>query len=276
MGRSYREGLPSRKRFPVRCGGPGGNQGDVQAAHSLHASPPRCGSQSSGTGWIAYNAGMPGATSLGELAAEAAGETRNRGLYDRDFLAWTQEQAEALRRRDVDGIDWDNVIEEVETLGRSEKHAWTSYCRNVVSHLLKIEHSGSDRHLSHWRKEVEGWRVEMCDRLEDNPSMNGELAALLARAWSRGRRDAVADLVELGNPGDWATEKSLRRGWQRRLPEELPYALEDIAGYDPYVKNSRPRLDVWPAPVAKALNAALETDYPVRYRAPERGHGRSR
>ena len=85
-----------------------------------------------------------------ELASETAGGERERRLYNRDFWAWTQEQAGALRRRDFGVIDWDNLIEEVETLGRSEKSAWTTHCKNVISHLLKIEYSPAKGSIDHW------------------------------------------------------------------------------------------------------------------------------
>ncbi len=211
-----------------------------------------------------------------ELAAEASGEVRPRQLYDRDFLAWTQEQAEAMRRRDVGAIDWGNVIEEVETLGRSERHAWTSYCTNVISHLLRIEHYRSPESFHHWHGEIVDWRVEMCNKLEENPSMRGELPALLGNAWRRGREKAVNAMARYDAPADVAEQNRRARGWRARLPADCPYGLEDIAGYDPYVKKARPRVDAWPAPVAKALNEALGTDYPVRGRAPDRGGGRSR
>ena len=204
------------------------------------------------------------------------GGTRAQRLYDEDTWAWAQDQAEALRRRDVAAIDWENVIEEIETLGRSEEHAWTSHCTNVISHLLKIEHGGAARDLNHWRKEVVGWRVQMAHRLEDSPGMKDKLPALLAKAWRRGRTHAVTALVDHGNPGDWAAEKRTRRHWRRRLPEERPYVLEDIAGYNPHDKDAEPRDDVWPAAVAQRLNEELGTDYPVRWRAAERGGGRSR
>lgn len=84
------------------------------------------------SGRIAYNAGMSGPASARELASAAAGGRRERPLYDEDFWSWTQEQAGALLRRDLDAIDWENLIEEIETLGRSEQHASTSYCANVV------------------------------------------------------------------------------------------------------------------------------------------------
>jgi len=225
---------------------------------------------------IAYNAGMA-ATSAKELAAAAAGgSARNRGLYDRDFWGWTQEQAAALGRRDFEAIDWDNVIEEVETLGRAEKRAWKSHCTNVISHLLKIERAGRPGAVNHWRKEIEIWRAKMYRTLSDNPGMKGELAAMLAEAWGDGRRDAVRALAEHNSPDDAAQERRLRISWEARLPAECPYALADIAGYDPFGRKARPSIDVWPAPVARRLNEVLGTDYPVRRRAPEREEGLSR
>ncbi len=226
-------------------------------------------------GGIAYNAGMA-ATSMRELAAEAAGGPRERRLYDRDFWAWTQEQAGALRRREFGAIDWDNVIEEVESLGREQKSAWKSYCANVISHLLKIEHSPATASIDHWRKEVLGWRREMHSRLSDNPSLKGELGELLGKAWRYGRAEGVEKLAEHARPASWAAEKRILRDLQRGLPQDCPYALVDIAGYDPSDMDAEPDADVWPATVARRLNEALGADYPVRFRGPEREGGRSR
>ena len=226
-------------------------------------------------GVIAYNAGIV-ATSVRDLASEASGEARERGLYTRDFWSWTQEQAGALRRRDSSAIDWNNLIEEVETLGRSERSAWSSYCANVISHLLKIHHSLKSPDLNHWRKEIEDWRTEMHVKLSENPGMKGELAEMLDSAWRRGRDIAVRKLAEHRSPDNAAHERQLRRGYGSQLPAECPYALEDIAGYDPFDKDAKPGPDAWPAPVAQILNDALGTDYPVRYRASERGAGHSR
>ncbi len=103
------------------------------------------------------------ATSIRELASEVADGTREQRLYDKDFWTWTQEQAAALRRREFGAVDWDNVIEEIETLGRSERSAWTSYCANVIAHLLKIEHSPVSRDLNRWLGEIVAWRGEMYD-----------------------------------------------------------------------------------------------------------------
>ena len=211
-----------------------------------------------------------------ELAAEAASGQRERRLYDRDFWAWTQEQAGALRRRDLDGVDWGNLIEEVESLGREQKSAWKSYCANVIAHLLKIEHSPAKGSIDHWRKEVLDWRDEMYHRLADNPGLKGELSEMLDVAWRRGRAVAVRKLAEHADPESWAAEKRVLRELDLRLPQDCPYALADIAGYDPFDKDAEPDPYVWPAAVARRLNEALGADYPVRFRGPEHGVGRSR
>ena len=221
---------------------------------------------------------MPSLESAPESVGAATGGTLARSLYDEDFWSWTQEQAGALRRRDLDAIDWENVIEEIEILGRSEERGWISYCANVIEHLLKMEHSARRESLGHWRKEIVRWRYEMAGRLLDNPGMRGEIPEMLARAWKRARTDAIEALVEHAGPSKWAEEEALGRSWERRLPGECPYALEDIAGYNPRVKDSmaRPDSGLWPAPVAQRMNEELGEDYPVRSRAPSRISGRSR
>ncbi len=223
---------------------------------------------------MAYNAGMPPGASLREQAAPADGG-RAQGLYFEDVWSWSREQADALRQRRLEAVDWDNVIEEIDDVGNRHSDAWTSHCTNVISHLLKIEHSGSDRDLNRWRKEVEAWRVQMHRKLRKNRGMTGKLAELLQEAWEDGRADAVTALPRRGGE-DYAAESRLRRSWEMRLPPDCPYALVDIAGYDPRDKDAEPSRDVWPAQVARVLNEGLGTDYPARIRVPERGGGRTR
>lgn len=198
-----------------------------------------------------------------ELAAGAASETRARELYDTDPWSWAQQQVAAMRRGDFGAIDWENVIEEIGDVAGRDEDAWISYCKNVISHLLKIHHSPKSPDLNHWRKEIGDWRAEMQGKLDRNPGMKGKLSELLDGAWRRGREIAVRKLAEHGSPENPAHERRLRRAWGSRLPAECPYALEDITGYDPFDKDAAPDPDVWPAPVARVLNDALGTDYPV-------------
>ena len=207
---------------------------------------------------------MPAGASLREQVAVAVGETRARSLYFEDVWTWSRRQATALRRGDWGALDLEKVIEEIEDVGNRHSEAWTSYCTNVISHLLKIESSGSGEDFRHWKDEIEAWRDSMFDLLADNPGMKPELSGLLAKAWKRGRRDAVRELVKHGGAVEASVEKRLRRSWNLQLPQECPYTLAEIAGYEPREKHSVPLPDVWPAPVARVLNDWLNTSYTVR------------
>ena len=212
---------------------------------------------------------MPPVGSLREQASEALGEVRPRGLYDEDPWAWARQQAAALRRRDYSAVDWDNLIEEVEDLGRSRERAWISYCKNVLSHMLKIRHSGAKKACRHWVKEIQTWRLGMHEEQLDNPGMRSKFPELLAEGWRRGRIAAL-DALSYEGGHSHRVRKQIRRSLEARIPEECPYGLEDVMGYDPHQRLRKlrkivPDEAVWPADVAEALNEQLGEDYPVRH-----------
>ena len=66
-------------------------------------------------------------------------------LYDEDFFAWAKQQAEALRAASRAGsnlkLDWENLAEEIESLGRSQRHELRSRLGVVLAHLLKLKRS---------------------------------------------------------------------------------------------------------------------------------------
>jgi hypothetical protein len=84
-------------------------------------------------------------------------------LYDDDFYAWTQEQAELLRRGGVGAnrLDVELIAEEIEDLGKSELHACQSLCEHIIEHLLELEYSGLAEPARHWRQEIVEWRLQL-------------------------------------------------------------------------------------------------------------------
>jgi hypothetical protein len=87
------------------------------------------------------------------------------GTYDTDVLTWSDRQAELLRRvaageRINDQVDWQNVIEEVESVGRSELRAVESHLVQALLHDLKAEAWPLSREVPHWRAEARGHRAE--------------------------------------------------------------------------------------------------------------------
>ncbi len=136
-------------------------------------------------------------------------------LYEEDFYAWTQQQAELLRRLPAIGneIDLEHIAEEIEDLGRSDLRAARSLCQHIIEHFLKLEYSGLDEPADHWRDEIVEWRLQ--------------LEQILTRSI----------VAKLDLPGCYRTAIRLVRRLERevpglmsRLPVECPYTLEQIVG----------------------------------------------
>src|SRR5438874_13453912 len=91
----------------------------------------------------------------------------NGSLYDDDFYAWTQEQAELLRHLPAisNRLDGQLIAEEIEDLGRGELHAAQSLCEHIIEHLLKAEYSGLLEPTDHWRREIVEWRIQLGRKL---------------------------------------------------------------------------------------------------------------
>jgi hypothetical protein len=60
----------------------------------------------------------------------------NKPLYDQDFFAWTQTQADALRRRSANELDWDNLVEEIDSMGRQQRSELHSHFTPILEVIL--------------------------------------------------------------------------------------------------------------------------------------------
>lgn len=144
-------------------------------------------------------------------------------LYDRDFHAWTEAQAAALRRaanRSGDaGIDWDNLIEEVEALGRSELDKARSGLMRIIEHLLKLEYAPAEAPRQGWRESVVNHRVLVLDTLDHSPSLRGRIGLELDGAFRNGRR-----LAGVGLERDGLSEAA--------LPADCPYTLAQLLDHE--------------------------------------------
>ncbi len=91
-------------------------------------------------------------------------------LYEADILIWSQQQAALLRRlargervNDAD-LDWSNIAEEVESVGRSELAAVRALLRQSLAHLLKAEAWPEFVYAVRWRLDAEQFRIQAADR----------------------------------------------------------------------------------------------------------------
>ena len=102
--------------------------------------------------------------------------------YDKDFYGWTQEQAALLRAGRLNDLDIDNLIEEVETMGRSEKRELKSRLTVLLQHLLKWKYQDG-RHCKSWQLTIDGQRIEFTDTLIDNPGLKPLIEDIIKDAY---------------------------------------------------------------------------------------------
>lgn len=112
--------------------------------------------------------------------------------YQKDFYGWTQEQAALLKAGRLHELDVINLLEEIETMGRSEKRELDSRLTVLLVHLLKWLYQPARRGKS-WQLTIEGQRDNCFDVLDDNPSLKPQLNDLINRAYSKARTLAAKE-----------------------------------------------------------------------------------
>jgi hypothetical protein len=132
-------------------------------------------------------------------------------LYETDFYAWTQKQVELLRKGDLNNLDIENLIEEIDSLGKQEKRELVNRLGILIGHLLKWEYQPSHRSRS-WVATIREQRRKITDLIAENLSLKSCLDEVLKKAWLDGRDLAVREtLMEL-----------------RTFPSEVSYTWQQI------------------------------------------------
>ena len=118
-------------------------------------------------------------------------------LYDRDFVLWTEQQAAAMRRAKGSNLplDCENLAEEIESLGKSDRRSLASQIRRILHHLIKIEASPTAEPQAGWRSTIHNTRAEIEDILNDSPSLRRQIEATINQQLAIAGRLAEDDLA---------------------------------------------------------------------------------
>jgi len=141
-------------------------------------------------------------------------------LYDQDFVRWTEEQAAALRRAKGSNLplDWENLAEEIESLGESDRRELRSQITRILRHLLKLEVSPAAEPRAVWRATIREARSEIEGVLDDSPSLRDEAMALITKQ-IRAAAELAAD--DLGRHSEPAGAVWGRLGKEHYTPEQV-------------------------------------------------------
>jgi hypothetical protein len=102
--------------------------------------------------------------------------------YEHDYYTWTGTQAQALREHKVSELDWENLAEAVEDLGKAERHRLESHLESLLKYLLKWTYQPRRRSRS-WIKSIREHRFRIHRVLRDNPGLKAELPEIFADAY---------------------------------------------------------------------------------------------
>ncbi len=115
-------------------------------------------------------------------------------LYETDFNLWVEKTVEIIKNRDVKNMDWENLLEEIEDMGASQKRSLDSYVQRLIEHVLKLKywHSERERNEKGWRSEVVNFRNRINRLLKKNPSLKNYLTS----EYLDNYQDAIAAMSE--------------------------------------------------------------------------------
>jgi hypothetical protein len=152
-----------------------------------------------------------------------------QSLYDQDFNLWLSATVQQLRDKRFEEIDLENLIEEIESMGRSDQRSLKNFLIRLLEHLIKITYweSERDRCARGWRKEIGNFRSEIEDLLKDSPSLKPLLEELFGECYRRARR-SVSDesgIKNIPNSTDWTLAQVINLDW-------FPIDIEDADDLD--------------------------------------------
>ncbi|MDB9457076.1 DUF29 domain-containing protein [Dolichospermum circinale CS-1225] len=106
-----------------------------------------------------------------------------QNLYEQDFSLWIEDTINKLKTRDHDNLDWENLIEEVESLGKSQRKAVRSFLVRLLEHLLKRCYVPMSDCYRGWEIEIRNFRQRLQIELEDSPSLKTFLREIFAKSY---------------------------------------------------------------------------------------------
>ncbi|UGS09489.1 DUF29 domain-containing protein [Microcystis aeruginosa] len=138
-----------------------------------------------------------------------------KALYDQDFVLWASKTAELLKLKKFDEVDWENLIEEVECMGKSDRRAVESLLTQLIEHQFKLAYHKSERererNVCNWVGEIASFRTQLGEWLETT-TLSNHARDYFQKAYSNARKILIQAKTVTGDA----------------IPVEPPFSLEQV------------------------------------------------
>ncbi|QHG17495.1 DUF29 domain-containing protein [Nostoc sp. ATCC 53789] len=119
-------------------------------------------------------------------------QSATQTLYDEDYYLWLRTTINQLRTGQFSSVDLENLLEELESIGRREKRTIESLLIKLLQHLLKLKcwDEERERNQGHWKGEIRTFRREIKKALKDSPSMKPYILEIFDECYQDARTEA--------------------------------------------------------------------------------------
>ncbi len=131
-----------------------------------------------------------------------------QSLYDQDFALWIDDTVAKLKARDFEQIDLENLIEEIGSLGKSDKREVKSRLIVLLAHILKRVYIDSTDDNGGWRNTIDEQRRELIAVLEDSPSLRNYFESIFDTAYQTALLIVRKDYKRVEFPDEWQFDRS--------------------------------------------------------------------
>ena len=159
-------------------------------------------------------------------------------LYEKDFYQWITENVELLKNKDFDLVDWENVIEELESMGRSELRSVISFMAVILEHLYKWENFKENDSMGNGLvRSINTSRIQLEELFYNSSSLKRKAKEEIGLAWKSAVR-RLANWFE--DPENLYLAKKYfgRIPTEKDFPERCPYTIEQILNYKSWLENN--------------------------------------
>jgi hypothetical protein len=143
-----------------------------------------------------------------------------RSLYEQDILLWVEETVSKLKAKDFESLDLDNLIEEVESLGISQKKELINRLMVLLEHLLKRLYVELPYDYNGWERTIRTQRNNLQVLIKQVPSLKSRWESSFIDAWEIALKSVREEYSQIDFPDRWPFSQELEAMLNNRFWEE--------------------------------------------------------